>query len=152
MSNEENVVLGILAVFAGFIFAAVIIGIVLYILYALGMFKIAKTLGRGDMAFLAWIPLAQTFLLPLVVENDVHEGLRGKFTLVYAISWLASILLGMFFAPFSFISIVVFLYGFHILASRFSANALAHTIIGVVTLGISVPVSLFRFRNREPIA
>lgn len=152
MSTEESFLVGALAILAGFLVFFAVIGIVLYILYALGMFKIAKTLGRDDMAFLAWIPIAQTFLLPLVVENDVHEGIRGKFTLVYAVSWLASIFLAMFYTPFTFISMIVLLYGFHVLALRFSENALAHTIIGVVTLGVSVPISLFRFRNRTPIA
>src|SRR5699024_2685161 len=128
------------------------IAIVYYILFALGMSKIARTQGREDMAFLAWIPIAQTFLLPLVVENDVHEGMRGRFTLIYAISWVGSIILSMFFALFGILSMVVLLYGFYVLATRFSTNALAHTVIGVITLGMSVPISLFRFRNRQPIA
>lgn len=152
MSSEESVILGILAVFAGFFIAIIVVAIVLYILYALGMFRIAKTLGREDMAFLAWIPIAQTFLLTLVVEDDVHESLRGKFTLIYAVSWVGSIVLGMFFTPFVYLSIIVLLYGFYVLANRFSENAIVHTIIGVVTLGVSVPISLFRFRKREPIA
>lgn len=152
MSSEESFFVGLFAVFAGFILFLVVIAIVFYILYALGMFNIAKTLGRSDMAFLAWIPIAQTFLLPLVVEDDVHEQIRGKFTLIYAVAWLASIFLGMFFAPASFIPIIILLYGFHVLASRFSENALAHTIIGVVTLGMSLSISLFMFRNRTPLA
>lgn len=53
MSTEESFLVGALAVLAGFLVFFAVIGIVLYILYALGMFKIAKTLGRDDMAFLA---------------------------------------------------------------------------------------------------
>src|SRR5699024_7237550 len=109
MSSDEGVVLGLLAAFAGFMIFILLIGLVFYILFAIGMFNISKTMGRGDLAFLAWIPIAQTFLIPLVVENDVHEGLRGKFTIVYAISWVGSIILGMFFAPFAYISMIILL-------------------------------------------
>lgn len=150
--SDETAILGFFAIFAGFFLVIAIVGIVFYILFALGMFKIAKTLGRGDMAFLAWIPIAQTFLIPIVVENDVHESVRGKFTLVYAISWIGSIVLGFFLAPLGFLSFIVLLYGFYVMATRFSENAIIHLVIGVVTLGISVPISVFRFRNREPIA
>lgn len=150
--SDETAILGFFAIFAGFFLVLAIVGLVFYIFFALGMFKIAKTLGRGDMAFLAWIPIAQMFLIPLVVENDVHESMRGKFTLIYAISWIGSIVLGFILAPFSFLSFIVLLYGFFVLASRFSENAMIHLVISIVTLGVSMPISIFRFRNREPIA
>lgn len=146
---EDHIIIGIFAVLASFILLFLLVGIVLYVLYALGMYRIAQTLGRKDLAFLAWIPLAQTFLLPIVVENDVHEQIRGKFTLIYALSWLGAIIFGVFFQPFTFVPMLVLLYGFYILAMRFSTQALAHTVIAIVTLGLSVPVSLFMFRNRQ---
>lgn len=148
--SDEGVILGLLAAFAGIFIFLFIIMVVFYVLFALGMFKIAKTLGKGDIAFLAWIPIAQTFLLTLVLEDYVHEGLRGKFTLVYAISWVGSIILGAFFLPLAYVSMIILLYGFYVLTTLYSKNALAHTIIAIVTLGMSVPISVFRFRNRQP--
>lgn len=151
MSAEEGVIVGLFAMLAGFFILILVIGIIMYILYAIGMFKIAKTLGREDMAFLAWIPIAQIFLLPLVVEDDVHEQIRGKFTLIFAISWIGSVLLSMAIPIFGVITLIVQIYGFHVLATRFSENALVHTIITIVTLGFAMPISIFLFRNREPL-
>ncbi len=151
MVNGEEVLLGFFAVIAGVFFLFLLIMVLMYIFYGIGMFKIAKTLGRSDWAFLAWIPIAQVFLMPILIEEDVHESLRGKFTLIFAIVWISSFVLSLFFAIFGFLSLIIQIYAFHVLATRFSENALVHTIIAIVTLGISMPISLFLFRNRDPL-
>lgn len=151
MSSEESIILGFFAIFFGFILVGLVIAIVFYVLYALGMFKIAKKSDRQDLAFLAWIPIAQMFLLPLVVENDVHQEIRGKFTLIFAITFISSFILSFVFTPFSLLYLAAFIYGFYFLAKRYSNNAMVHMVIAIVTLGASVSISVFRFRNREPI-
>lgn len=151
MSSEESFLLGFFAVFAGFILLSIVIAIIFYLLYALGMYGIAKKSDKSDLAFLAWIPIAQIFLLPLIVENDVHEEVRGKFTLIFAITFVGSFVLSWIFTPLGFLYLVVFIYGFYFLAARYSENAMIHTVIAAVTLGASISISLFRFRNREPI-
>lgn len=149
--DEEILATGFLAVFAGFFLVFLIVGLLLYVLNGIGFYKIAKNEGRGDIAWLAWIPIANVFLLPVLVENDVHEQVRGKFVLIFTITFVASFILGMFFSPFSFMTSIVYLYGFYFLAAKYSNNAVVHLVISIVTLGISVPFSVFRFRNREAI-
>src|SRR5690625_3133773 len=126
MSSDEGVILGLLAVFAGFIFLFVIVGIVLYVLYAIGMFKITKREGREDLAWLAWIPLANMFLMPMLIENDVHQELRGKFTMVYGIVFVGTFLLNFVISGFSFIFLIVALYAFYIFSKRYSDNSVIH--------------------------
>ncbi len=97
MYSEDSIILGLLAVLGFLIFFFIIIGIIFYVLNAIGLFKIAKKMGKEDLAFMAWIPVANSFLVPILVENDVHEEIRGKFTLIFAISFIASIILGLVF-------------------------------------------------------
>lgn len=149
--SDESALVAFFAVFAGFIFAFFLIGILLYVLNGIGFFKIAKKEGRGDIAWLAWIPIANLFLLPVLVENDVHEQVRGKFMLIFSITFVASFIFSFIFTPLGFMSSVVYLYGFYFLAAKYSNNAVVHLVIGVVTLGMSIPFSVFRFRNREAI-
>lgn len=151
MMDDEIIGYGFLAVLGGFVLAYFIVAILLYVLNGIGFYKIAKNEGRGNIAWLAWIPIANVFLLPVLVEDDVHEQVRGKFVLIFIITFVASFILGMFFTPFAFMTTIVYLYGFYFLAAKYSNNAVVHLVISIVTLGISVPFSVFRFRNREPI-
>src|SRR5690625_1661590 len=151
MSSEESFLLGFFAVFAGFILFAILIAIIFYVLYAVGMYNITKRSENSDLAFLAWIPIAQIFLIPLIVENDVHKEIRGKFTMIFVIAFVVSIVLSWVFAPFGLLYTAVLIYGFYFLANKFSQNAVVHTIIAAITLGASIPISVFRLRKREPI-
>lgn len=151
MYSEESIILGFFAALAGFFILFFIVGIILYVLNAIGLYSITKKSEKSDLAFLAWIPIANMFLVTLLVEDDVHEEIRGKFTLIFAIAFVVSFVLSWFFGPFGFLYLVAYLYGFHFIAKKYSENAVVHTIIGAVTFGASTAVSFFRFRNREPI-
>src|SRR5699024_8052004 len=112
MSNEAIFgysIFGLLAAFAMFFIVIFLIYAIVYIFGAIGLFKIAKRTPRADLAWLAWIPVANTFLMALLVEEDVHEGLRGKYTLIYGIGFAAVVILGTFI-PFSGIIIPAFIY------------------------------------------
>src|SRR5690625_8004234 len=100
--NEEELFGTIILAFLGFFVIFAFVGLILYILQAIGLFKIAKREGRADLAWLAWIPIASTFLMTLIVENDVHKEFRGKLTLIYGIAFAE------FFILSSFILYVVF--------------------------------------------
>ncbi|RKJ17757.1 hypothetical protein D7X33_46360 [Butyricicoccus sp. 1XD8-22] len=43
------------------------------------------------------------------------------------------------------------MYAFYFIAKRYSNNEVLHTVIAIVTLGMAIPIQLFRFRNRELI-
>lgn len=147
--DEESVLIGLLLTFIGFFIFLLLIGIIFYILNAIGLYKIAKRAGRGDLAILAWIPIANTFLMTLLVENDVHKELRGKVTLIYGIAFVVSIFLSIFVQIAGFISLLVIYYAFYFLAKKLSTNPVLHIVIAIVTLGISMPIQIFMFRNRE---
>lgn len=148
--SEEGIILGFFAAFFGILLFGFIVAVILYILYGIGMYKIAGKEGRGDLAWLAWIPIGNFFILPLVVENYVHKDLRGKFTLIFGIAFVVSFVFSWVFAPFGFIYLILFIYAFYVLALRYSDNAIVHLIISIITLGASVPISVFRLRNRDP--
>lgn len=148
MSTEESVLFGIIAFLAGFIVIFFIVGIIFYLLYAIGMYKITKRDGREDLAWLAWIPIAQIFLIPLLVEDDVHESMRGKFTLVFGIVFVATFIISFFFSFIYVLYYIVLLYGFYFVAMRYSQNAIVHVVIAAITFGSTIPISIFMFRNR----
>lgn len=139
-----------LAVFIGFFFVFVVIGIVLYIVQAIGLYKIAKT-QKVEYEWLAWIPIANMFLMAMLVERDVNESLRGKYTMTYGIVYVVGLIGGMVFAPLAILPTIMTYYTFYHLARKYSANSVAHIIIAIVTLGFAMPFQIFRFRNREPV-
>lgn len=154
MSNEEIFGTG-LAAFFGIIVAFIgfflVIGLIMYILHAIGLFKIAQRTPKKDLAWLAWIPIASTFLMMLIVEDDVHEGLRGKFTMIFGIAFVVILVLGSFIPGSQLIIMAFVYYAFYFIAKRYSTNPVLHVVIAIITAGIGLTVSLFLFRNREPL-
>lgn len=150
MSDDELLVT-IFAGILGFLAVFLVVGLIFYILQAIGLFKIAKKEGREDLAWLAWIPIASTFLMTLIVENDVHKEFRGKLTMIYGIAFVASIILSNFIPFIGFISTIIIFYAFFFIAKKFSTNPVMHIIIAVVTFGMAMPIQIFIFRNRDAI-
>ncbi|WP_077324906.1 hypothetical protein [Virgibacillus siamensis] len=151
MSNEEGF---LVALFAGlFVFALImfVVGIVLYILMGIGLFKIAKREGKGDVAWMAWVPIVNMFLLTQLVENDVHESMRGKFTLIYGLTLAATFFLSAFIPFIGVVSSILIIYGFYFIIQRYSRNVTLHLVLVILTGMIAMPIQLFMFRNREPI-
>src|SRR5690625_3593196 len=144
-------ILGFLFAFFAFFVVFIIICIILYILMAIGLFNIAKRSGKQDLAWLAWIPVANSFLLALLVEDDVHPDIRGKFTLFYGIGFAVSIVFGSFIPFVSFIPLIMIMYAFYFIAKRYSDNPVMHIVIAIITVGFAIPIQIFIFRNRNPI-
>lgn len=149
--EEEGILIGLLIGLGVFLLVFGVIAVILYVLQAIGLFKIAKREGQADKAWMAWVPIVNYFLLTLLVENDVHPSIRGKFTLIYGIALAASILLNWFIPPLVFLPLAVIVYGFYFLAARYSTNTVAHVVIAAITLSTAIPIQLFLFRNREPV-
>lgn len=148
---EEEIFLGFLLAFLGFFIVLLIVAIILFILQAIGLFKIAKREGRGDLAWLAWIPIVNQFLMTYLVEDDVHPGLRGKFTLLYGIALVVSFILSSFVFFVSLIPLVMIFYAFYFIAKKYSTNPVLHLVISIITVGLSMAISIFMFRNKERI-
>src|SRR5699024_9593008 len=148
---EDEAFLAFFLAFLGIIVVFLLIGIVMYIFQAIGLFKIAKREGHEDKAWLAWIPIANAFLMTILLERAVHEGLRNKLTLVYGITFAASIVLGGFIPFISIAPGILFFYAFYFLAKRYSSNPVLHLVIAIITGGLAVGIQVFIFRNREPV-
>lgn len=148
---DEEILLGMLVAFMGFLFFFIVVAIILYVLQAIGLFKIAKREGKSDIAWLAWIPIISQFLMTLLVEDDVHPNLRGKFTLLYGVAFVLSMILSSFVFFVTFIPAAMIFYAFYFIAKRYSPNAVLHLVISIITIGISIPIQLFMFRNRDMI-
>ncbi|WP_217585880.1 hypothetical protein [Lentibacillus saliphilus] len=148
---EDSVVFAMFAGFMIFFFILGIISIIGYILMAIGLFNIAKKFGMKDKAWLAWVPIANMLLLTMLVENDVHESIRGKLTLITGIALVSSILLAWLIPPLYFLPVIFALYAFYFVAKRFSKNEVAHVVIAAITGGLSLCIQLFMFGRREPI-
>lgn len=149
--SEESVIIGLILTFLGLFLALFAVGIVFYILQAIGLFKIAKREGREDLAWLGWIPIANTFLMTLLVEKEVHEDFRGKVTMIYGIAFAASIIVSAFIPFAGLVASIVVFYAFYFLAKMYSTNPVMHLVISIVTFGVAMPIQIFIFRNRKRI-
>src|SRR5690625_3662240 len=146
---EEDILLGMIMAFFAFFVFLFILAIILFFFLAIGLFKIAKREGKDDIAWLAWIPAINAFLITLLVEKDVHPSVRGKFTLWYGIAVVLSIILSGFIPFVSIVPMAMLYYAFYFLAQRYSKNAVLHLVIGIITFSLSIPIQIFIFRNRE---
>src|SRR5690625_1850178 len=131
-----------------FLVFSVIVLSVLYIVGSIGLNKIAKKEGHNK-AWLAWIPIGNWFLTAMLVEDDVNESIRGRFTLIFTLSLVCSLFIGGIFILFLYLPLILMFYAFYYIANRYSENAIVHVIIAVLTFSLSVPFQLFRFRNRK---
>ncbi|MGP4106463.1 hypothetical protein [Virgibacillus sp. L01] len=150
MNSDE----GLLMFLAGFlllILFLLVVAIVFHILMAIGLFKMAKREGKSDLAWMAWIPIVNTFLITQLVENDVHESLRGKFTLVYGVTMACAFFLSWFIPFVGLASNILLVYGFYFIIKRYSKNETLQLVLVIVTFMITMPIQFFLFRNREPI-
>ena len=151
MMNNEDAIIAFFFAFFAFFAVMFLIGVILYIFKAIGLFKIAKREGKEDIAWLAWIPVVNTFLMMQVLERSVHESLRGKMTLIYGILLAAGIVLGSWIPFLPILPGIFFFYAFYFLAKRYSPNPILHLVIGIITFSYSTSISIFMFRNREVV-
>lgn len=166
---------GIMLVFLiGVFVISGLLSLLMYIVYGIGAFRIAKNEGY-DKPWLAWIPYANMFMIPILVEYDVHERLKGKFTKVFGVLFLLAfgisitiglvsplmetmsipmpivLLILLFMLFIGFLPSFLLVYGFYFLADRYSERPVVHVIVLLVSFGASLPFQLFRFGNRESL-
>ena len=70
---EDDALLALIFAFFAFFAVMFLIGIIVYIFQAIGLFKIAKREGRQDLAWLGWIPVANTFLMMILLESSPQK-------------------------------------------------------------------------------
>lgn len=114
-----------------------------YLLQSVALMRLAKRFGLEDKTRLAWVPVMHIFIIPMLVEEDVHDFLKGKFTSVFAVLFVLS-----FFITPIFLFVAV-LYGVYFIMEKFSENATLHILIAAFSMGVMIPVQLFLFSFRE---
>lgn len=86
----------VLDVFVGIIgmmLIPLIISLAFYVMTALGLSKIAKDMGAEDKAFLAWIPIAQLYLVGWLVQELTIFGKEvPKLELVLCLGWIVNMI------------------------------------------------------------
>src|SRR5690625_1569955 len=149
---EDLFIAGFFLVFVAFIGFFFLVGLILFILQAIGLYNIAKREGKGDIAWLAWIPIISQFLFTLLVEKDVHPGLRGRYTWLFLAATIVALMLGYFVCFVPLIPLAMFFYAFYFIAKRYTENPVLYVVIAIITVGWSIPIQIFMFRNRNLIS
>lgn len=127
-----------------FIGVMMVLSLVMYVVYSIALYRIAVSQGY-DKPWLAWIPVANTFMMMILTEDDVHESLRGRFTITYGIVLAISVVIAIF-VPFSSIfSSILWHYAFFVIARKYSERPGLHLLVAIVSLGIALPFQLYRF-------
>lgn len=148
--------LGGLAAVGAFLGLFVIIGIVLYVLFAFGLYTMANR-RQIDNPWMAFIPIAQIYTLGEVIGPvkimDYEVDKPGLYLLAAVVGcWVLSTIpvLG---AVFSLASIVVSIGSMYFLFSRYTTEntPIIYTIISVV-LPFMGPIFVFMIRNNEYLA
>lgn len=127
------------------------VSIVSYIVQAFALYRIVNQRGLS-YAYIAWIPVVNVLLLPLLVEDDVRSVMKGRFTLVFGLSVAVSLLVRSYMPTFlsllllvSIIPVVLMYYAFYHVAGHYSRYRSIHTLVAVLLGGVSVPFQLFMF-------
>lgn len=133
-------------------------GIALYLLFAFGLFRLAK---RNDIenAWLAFIPIAQYYTLGMVVWDRVPTGFRNVLPWLMiglAVAQIPLMLFEIFFPPLvilsillSFVTIGFVLYALFELFRKYSNNYVVLLVFSILTLGIVGVIATFVIRNNE---
>lgn len=134
------------------------IGLVLYLLEAYVVYSIASKKGLST-AWVSLIPVGSKVVICLMTEQQAPKFVRGKLFLVYLVTLLITTFTSfsdngfmIFVGSLCAILLVVIQYmTFYYLVSQYSNSAVAHLLIAILTLGLSMIISLYMIKNRERI-
>lgn len=145
----------IIAMFAAFIFLFVIIGIVFYIFFSIGLYKLAKNNG-DDIAWMAFIPVAQYYTMGNLVKGNftifgkriekievilpIAMFIGGTLSAIPVIGFLVAIALLILY-----ISVV-----YHVFKKYKGQQATMFTILSIV-FAFLYPFFIFAMRNSAPV-
>lgn len=130
------------ALLIGIIIFSIIIGLIVYALNAFILYKTAKTNGFDDAAYLAWIPLANLYLLLLLGADGVDLEQRRAFAIKWlwiSIGALVLSLIPIIGIIFSIGVLVITVYAYYKLFYRWSAEknqSILFSILNLIFSGI----------------
>jgi hypothetical protein len=146
---------GALAIF-GAIFGIIffLIAVAFYIFFSLALYKLAQRRGI-EMAWLAWIPIAQMYIIGLMVKKlNVSSFEIPKLEIVLPAAMLGAWILGLIpFIGFIFnlAFIALLLITLYNLYNQYAPEkAMTYTLLSI--LGVTIPFLLYGFRDKDPIS
>ena len=80
----------IVAMLAAFLIAGLVVGIVFYVYTALALMTIGKKL-KKDPTWLAWVPIANVFYIPMLAGYEWYYGFLWLLTLVPFVGFIATL-------------------------------------------------------------
>ena len=139
----------------------VVLSIGLYVLYTMSLYRIVCNShmvvdakddnSRINARSFAVMPGINLFVLPVLVSNDVHKPFRGLTGVFFLASMVGLLTGGLPIEYAIFVPISIFLYSFYFTAKRYSKIPMLHSLLSLITIGVSIPFQLFAFRNRPLI-
>jgi hypothetical protein len=149
--------LGLLLAAGIFGLLLVILALVFYVLFSLGLYTMANRRGIPN-AWLAWIPIAQFYTLGEVIGpvklGDFTADQPGLYLLGAILGlWVLS-LIPVLGPIFSLASLVVAIGALYLLFSRYTTEntPLLYTILAVASFGALAAIFVFMIRNNNYIA
>lgn len=138
--------LGIIASMTIFL---ILISLLVYVFTAYSTMKIADNIGY-DKSWIAWVPIVNQFMPLILIRSKVKTATLNVLMIVFAISLAIPLFFGEDYEYLSLIAFAISMYAYSILFKLYSDSYAVHTVIAIFTFGLSIPISLFRFRNRTP--
>lgn len=154
MSGEEGLVFSIFAIGTALLFIITLISVALYILSSLGLYKLAQN-KRLEYPWLAWIPIANFYILGKLVNNLKVFGYDVPFIeVLLPVGCLASYLLNnvpvLGFIVFLIYAVLTFIVLYKLYRIYRPDAAVLWTVLGIV-LPFLIPVFIFIIRNNNPV-
>lgn len=148
MGEEELLAISILFM----VLIGLAYGLITYIFTAFAYFRLAQANGEANLAFLAWIPVANFYLIfLLILKGNREERAKGAITwmIIYAVIFIVS------FIPFigligtlGMLGISLYvMYRLFYLLSGDSTKGVLFTILSLITMGIFAIIYLMLKRN-----
>lgn len=132
----------------------VVIGIAVYIFVAFALYKLAQKRGL-DMAWLAWIPIAQMYILGQMVKKvKISTFEIPSLEIVLPVGMLANMLLGAIPVIGWLINIAFLILMFLTLNKLYKQyvpeQATMYTVLSI--LGITIPFFFLKFSKMDPVS
>lgn len=154
MDMDYGMGLGIAAVLGVFLVFFVIIGIILYVLYALGLYTMAKNKSLEN-PWMAWIPILQHYTLGKIIRRmNIGSFQITNPELVLPIASAVTIVLGdvqklgVLLGLVNFILMMIALYTLYKMYKPESATL--YTVLSVILMFL-IPIFVFILRNNEAV-
>ncbi|UNC90759.1 hypothetical protein [Candidatus Contubernalis alkaliaceticus] len=150
--NEEALLLSFLLGLGAFLFVFAVIGLICYVLLAMGLYTMANNKGLENPWF-AWVPILQFYILGQIIEEMRFGNFEvPNVPVALVVAAVAPAILGtipLIGWLISLASMVILLYSLYLLFDKYSDNAVLKTVLSVV-LPFLGPIFVFMMRNESP--